>query len=71
MVCNVKLQTAATACIANLVCSKDTGKIYKIHDCKLVPRSGYEERQIKMREIGVYKMLQQLSNTTDQELYEK
>ncbi len=43
-------------CIYNLVSNED---------------GGYEERQAKLREMGVYKVLQSLQNTADPELYEK
>ena len=53
---NPKLQTAAVFCVQNLIYSED---------------DGYLERQQKMREIGVYKMMQSLLSTTDPQLYEK
>jgi len=56
VVSDCKQQTAAVMCICNLVSNEDVG---------------YEERQAKLREMGVYKLLQSLQNTADPELYEK
>ncbi|XP_064105216.1 armadillo repeat-containing protein 8-like isoform X2 [Macrobrachium nipponense] len=53
---NVKLQIAATFCISNL--------IWNVED-------GSAERQNKLREMGVYKILQNLMATTDTGLFDK
>jgi len=53
---DTKLQIAAVVCIQNLIWRNDEG-------------SG--ERQLKLKEIGVFKILHQLLNTTDQALFEK
>uniref|UniRef100_A0A914WI92 Armadillo repeat-containing protein 8 n=2 Tax=Plectus sambesii TaxID=2011161 RepID=A0A914WI92_9BILA len=53
---NSSLQIAATFCIFNLVCKED---------------DGYDERQAKLRDFGVHKLLQQLLQTSDNELYER
>lgn len=53
---NVKLQTASTFCIANLVWNEEDGSL---------------ERQAKLRDMGVQKVLQQLLNTSDSVLFEK
>lgn len=53
---NVKLQIAATFCISNLIWSEE---------------EGYLERQSKLREMGVQKLLQQLLTTTDTTLFER
>ncbi|XP_074644950.1 armadillo repeat-containing protein 8-like isoform X2 [Tubulanus polymorphus] len=53
---NVKLQTAATFCISNLIWSEEEGSM---------------ERQAKLREMGVQKVLQQLLSTNDSTLFDK
>ena len=53
---NVKLQTAATFCVGNLAWNEDTGCL---------------ERQARLREMGVYRILQQLLCTNDATLFEK
>lgn len=53
---NVKLQTAATFCIANLAWNEEPGCL---------------ERQARLRELGVYRILQQLLSTSDTTLFEK
>ncbi|XP_042872833.1 armadillo repeat-containing protein 8-like isoform X2 [Penaeus japonicus] len=53
---NVKLQIAATFCISNLIWNVEEGAA---------------ERQIKLREMGVYKLLQNLMTTTDTGLFDK
>ncbi|KAK4012721.1 armadillo repeat-containing protein 8 isoform X2 [Daphnia magna] len=53
---NVKLQTAATFCIGNLAWNEDSGCL---------------ERQARLRELGVYRILQQLLCTNDATLFEK
>jgi hypothetical protein len=53
---NVKLQTAATFCIGNLAWNEDNGCL---------------ERQARLREMGVYRILQQLLCTNDATLFEK
>lgn len=53
---NVKLQIAAIFCISNLVWREEAG-------------SG--ERQARLRELGVYKLLQQLIMTSDTLLFDK
>ena len=52
---NVKLQTAATFCIGNLAWNDN----------------GSRERQARLRELGVYRILQQLLSTNDPTLFEK
>lgn len=47
---NVKLQVAATFCIQNLVWKDDPGSI---------------QRQARLKELGVYHILQQLYNSKD------
>ncbi|KAK8771561.1 hypothetical protein V5799_025193 [Amblyomma americanum] len=53
---NVKLQIAATFCISNLVWSEEEGA---------------RERQSKLREFGVPKLLQSLLITSDTTLFDK
>jgi hypothetical protein len=53
---NCKLQTAAVLCVHNL---------------SLAGEPGFLERQAKLREIGVYKVLQQLLSTNDSALFDK
>nr|XP_027207181.1 armadillo repeat-containing protein 8-like isoform X2 [Penaeus vannamei] len=53
---NVKLQIAATFCISNLIWNVEEGA---------------PERQNKLREMGVYKLLQNLMTTTDTGLFDK
>ncbi|XP_033102004.1 armadillo repeat-containing protein 8-like [Anneissia japonica] len=53
---NVKLQIAATFCISNLVWKDEEGA---------------KERQIKLKDLGVQKLLIQLRNSCDQTLLEK
>jgi len=53
---NVKLQIAAIFCISNLVWREEAG-------------SG--ERQARLRDLGVYKLLQQLIMTSDTLLFDK
>jgi len=53
---NLKLQTAATFCIGNLAWNEDSGCL---------------ERQARLRELGVYRILQQLLSTNDTTLFEK
>ncbi|KAK3863279.1 hypothetical protein Pcinc_018954 [Petrolisthes cinctipes] len=53
---NVKLQIAATFCISNLIWNVEEGAA---------------ERQNKLREMGVYKLLQNLMTTTDTGLFDK
>ena len=52
----MKLQTAATFCIGNLAWNEDSGCL---------------ERQARLRELGVYRILQQLLCTNDATLFEK
>ena len=53
---NCKLQMAAVLCVHNL---------------SLAEESGSSDRQVKLREIGVYKILQQLLTTNDSALFDK
>lgn len=53
---NVKLQTAATFCIGNLARNDEVG-------CS--------ERQARLRELGVHRILQQLLSTNDPTLFER
>ncbi|CAG2057968.1 unnamed protein product, partial [Timema podura] len=53
---NVKLQVAAIFCISNLVWREEPGA---------------GERQARLREMGVYKLLQQLIATQDTLLFDK
>lgn len=53
---NVKLQIAAVYCISNLVWRED---------------SGASERQARLKDMGVYKLLQQLIMTSDTALFDK
>lgn len=53
---NVKLQIAAIYCISNLVWKDEPGSI---------------ERQTKLKEMGVYRLLQQLIMTSDTLLFDK
>ena len=53
---NNKLGIAAVVCVQNLIWVDDEGAM---------------ERQNKLREMGVYKILQQLLTTTDVALFEK
>ncbi|XP_064646417.1 armadillo repeat-containing protein 8-like isoform X2 [Lineus longissimus] len=53
---NVKLQTAATFCVSNLIWNEEEGAM---------------ERQAKLREMGVQKLLQQLLSTNDTTLFDK
>ena len=53
---NVKLQIAAIFCISNLVWREEAGS---------------SERQARLRELGVYKLLQQLIMTSDTLLFDK
>lgn len=53
---SVKLQMAATYCVSNLVWSKEEGAV---------------ERQQKLRDLGVQKLLQSLLTTTDVNLFER
>ncbi|KAF8771349.1 Armadillo repeat-containing protein 8 [Argiope bruennichi] len=53
---NVKLQIAATFCISNLLWKEEDGSM---------------ERQLKLKELGVQQILQQLLNTTDTTLFDR
>jgi len=53
---NSKLQIAAVVCILNLIWRNDDGSA---------------DRQIRLKEIGVFKILHQLLTTTDTNLFEK
>lgn len=53
---NTNLQTAAVVCIQNLIWKDEEGTL---------------ERQAKLKEIGVFKILHQLLGTTDKGLFEK
>ena len=53
---NCKLQMAAVLCVHNL---------------SLAEEAGSSDRQMKLREIGVYKILQQLLTTNDSALFDK
>jgi len=53
---NTKLQIASVACIQNLIWRNDEASA---------------ERQVKLKEIGVFKILQQLLTTPDPALFEK
>jgi len=53
---NVKLQIAAIFCISNLVWREEPGS---------------SERQARLRDLGVYKLLQQLIMTSDTLLFDK
>ncbi|XP_076068671.1 armadillo repeat-containing protein 8-like isoform X2 [Oratosquilla oratoria] len=53
---NVKLQIAATFCISNLIWSAEEGA---------------SERQTKLRDMGVYKLLQNLMTTSDTTLFDR
>ena len=53
---NCKLQMAAVLCVHNL---------------SLAEEAGSSDRQTKLREIGVYKILQQLLTTNDSALFDK
>ncbi|XP_046342710.1 armadillo repeat-containing protein 8-like isoform X2 [Haliotis rufescens] len=53
---NVKLQIAATFCISNLVCNEEEGAY---------------NRQTRLRDMGVQKLLQQLLGTQDSTLFDK
>lgn len=52
----MKLQTAATFCIGNLAWSEEPGS---------------SERQARLRELGVYRILQQLQSNSEGTLNEK
>ncbi len=51
-----KLQMAAVICVQNLTWAEEEGSA---------------ERQAKLKDMGVYKILQQLLTTTDTALFEK
>lgn len=53
---NAKLQAAAIFCVSNLVWKED---------------SGAAERQAKLKEMGIFKLLQQLITTSDSLLFDK
>ncbi|XP_035661566.1 armadillo repeat-containing protein 8-like isoform X1 [Branchiostoma floridae] len=53
---NVRLQIAATFCISNLVWNEEEGAL---------------ERQMKLRDMGVQKLLQQLLSSSDTVLFDK
>ncbi|CAL1280000.1 unnamed protein product [Larinioides sclopetarius] len=53
---NVKLQIAATFCVSNLLWKEEDGSM---------------ERQLKLKELGVQQILQQLLNTTDTTLFDR
>uniref|UniRef100_T1J6L0 Armadillo repeat-containing protein 8 n=1 Tax=Strigamia maritima TaxID=126957 RepID=T1J6L0_STRMM len=53
---NVKLQIASTFCVSNLIWNEEDGAL---------------ERQAKLRELGIQKILQQLLTTTDTTLFDK
>ena len=53
---SVKLQMAATYCISNLVWNTEEGAL---------------DRQIKLRDMGVQKLLQSLLTTSDAHLFER
>jgi hypothetical protein len=53
---NVKLQIAATYCISNLAWFEDEGAY---------------ERQMRLRELDIHKILQDLLDTTDTTLFDK
>lgn len=53
---NVKLQVAAIFCVCNLVWRDEPGST---------------QRQARLRELGIYRILQQLRHTKDTQLLEK
>lgn len=53
---NAKLQVAAIFCVSNLIWKEDSGAI---------------ERQTKLKEMGIFKILQQLITTSDSLLFDK
>lgn len=53
---NVKLQVAAIFCVCNLVWREEPGAA---------------QRQARLRELGLYRILQQLCHTKDSQLFEK
>lgn len=53
---NTKLQIAAVVCVLNLIWRNDEGSA---------------DRQLRLKEIGVFKILHQLLTTTDSNLFEK
>ncbi|KAG5323213.1 ARMC8 protein, partial [Acromyrmex heyeri] len=53
---NVKLQVAAIFCVCNLVWREEPGAA---------------QRQARLRELGIYRILQQLRHTKDTQLFEK
>jgi hypothetical protein len=42
-----------------------------VHNLSLFEEPGSSDRQLKLREIGVYKILQQLLTTNDSALFDK
>lgn len=53
---NVKLQVAAIFCVCNLVWREEPGAA---------------QRQARLRDIGLYRILQQLRHTKDPQLFDK
>ena len=53
---NVKLQVAAIFCVCNLVWKEEPGAA---------------QRQARLRELGLYRILQQLRHTKDSQLFDK
>lgn len=53
---NVKLQIAAIFCVCNLVWKEEPG---------------YKARQNRLRDLGIYRILQQLCHTKDSQLFDK
>lgn len=53
---NVKLQVAAIFCVCNLVWREEPGAA---------------QRQARLRELGIHRILQQLRHTKDTQLFEK
>jgi hypothetical protein len=56
MDCNVKLQIAVTFCITNLIWNEEEGAM---------------ERQARLRDMGVQKLLQQLLSSSDTTLFDR
>lgn len=53
---NVKLQVAAIFCVCNLVWREEPGAA---------------QRQARLKELGLYRILQQLRHTKDSQLFDK
>jgi len=68
---NVKLQIAAVVCVQNLTRASDDDGAMASGVAGSVTERQARDRQQRLKEMGVHKILQQLLTTKDSVLFEK